>query len=92
MYADELYTQSNPAQAAVASKYLEMPKEVVRQSEEAVMGKIERSDNSVLTGTNSESNTDIREADDVDLRAEIFIKKFKEEMRKQSRQRSSEEC
>jgi Cotton fibre expressed protein len=63
-----------------------MPKEVIREPEDAgVMGKKERSDNSVLAGMNSESNTDIREADDVDLRAEIFIRKFKEEMRMQGK-------
>jgi Cotton fibre expressed protein len=86
VYLDELYAQPNPVQLAVVHKHTEMPKEVIREPEDAgVMGKKERSDNSVLAGMNSESNTDIREADDVDLRAEIFIRKFKEEMRMQGK-------
>ncbi|KAF3328032.1 Cotton fiber expressed protein [Carex littledalei] len=87
VYADELYTQPNPVQVAAEFKQVEMRKDQVKRSEleEGIMGKIERSDNSVLVGISSDqSNTDIKEADDVDLRAEIFIRKFKEEMRKQS--------
>lgn len=87
VYVDELYTQPNPVQVATTCKHIEMPKEETRSEpeEEGIMGKIESLDDPVLVGISSDqSNTDIKEADDVDLRAEIFIRKFKEQMRKQS--------